>query len=105
MWTNHLKIAYRILLRNKPVTIIHMVGLSVSLSVIGIIASFIQYETGYDKFHENVQEVYRVAGSYVQGGADRSESALGTFLLAPVLENRFSGDIFTIFFLKPFCKG
>lgn len=93
MWINHLKVAYRLLLRNKPITIIHMVGLSISLSVIGIIMSFIQYETAFDKFHESPEEIFRIVGSYVQGGTDRNESALSTFQLAPQLATRFSTSI------------
>ncbi len=93
MLINHIKVAYRILLRNKSTSFIHMVGLSVSLSVIGIIMAFIRYETGFDKFHERHEEVYRIAGSYVQGGTDRNESALTNYQLAPYLATRLEPSI------------
>lgn len=85
MLINQIKVAYRLLLRNKSTTFIHMVGLSVSLSVIGIIMAFIRYETGFDKFHDRPEEVYRIAGSYVQGGTDRNNSALTNYQLGPYL--------------------
>ncbi len=93
MLINHIKVAYRLLLRNKSTTFIHMVGLSVSLSVIGIIMAFIRYETGFDKFHDRHEEVYRIAGSYVQGGTDRNESALTNFQLAPHLISSLASSI------------
>ena len=93
MWINHLKVAYRLLLRNKPITIIHLVGLSISLSVIGIIMSFIQYETNFDKFHNKPEEVFRIAGSYLHGGTQRNESAATTFQLSKHLETRFESSI------------
>lgn len=93
MLINHIKVAYRLLLRNKSTTFIHMVGLSVSLSVIGIIMAFLRYETSFDKFHNSHEEVYRIAGSYLQGGTDRNESALTNYQLAPYLNTRLETSI------------
>lgn len=90
---NYIKVAYRLLVRNKSTTFIHMVGLSLSLSVIGIIMAYIRYETGFDKFHDRHEQVYRIAGSYVQGGADRNESAITNYQLAPYLEIQFESSI------------
>ena len=77
----------------KSTTFIHMVGLSVSLSVIGIIMAFIRYETNFDKFHHRHEEIYRIAGSYLQGGVDRNESALTNYQLAPYLATKFESSI------------
>lgn len=93
MLINHIKVAYRLLSRNKSTTFIHMVGLSVSLSVIGIIMAFLRYETSFDKFHNSHEEVYRIAGSYLQGGTDRNESALTNYQLAPYLNTRLEASI------------
>lgn len=93
MLISHIKVAYRLLMRNKSTTLIHMVGLSVSLSVIGIIMAFVRHETSFDKFHQQHEEVYRIAGSYMQGGSDRNESALTSFQLAPQLATRLEPSI------------
>ena len=70
-----------------------MIGLSVSLSVIGIIMAFIRYETAFDQFHEQHEEVFRISGSYVQGGTDRNESALTNYQLAPYLATKLTSSV------------
>ncbi|MDW3197560.1 MAG: ABC transporter permease [Cytophagales bacterium] len=93
MFFNHIKVAYRLLLRNKSTSFIHMIGLSVSLGVIGIIMAFIRYETAFDQFHQQHEEVFRIAGSYVQGGTDRNDCALTNYQLAPYLATKLESSI------------
>lgn len=60
MIINYIKIAIRNLKRNKIYTSINVIGLTVGLTAFLIIALFIQYESSFDKFHNQSDNIYRV---------------------------------------------
>ncbi len=60
MLSNHLKIAFRNLLRNKIFTVINVVGLSVGVASSLIIFLYVQEETSYDKFFPGYERLYRM---------------------------------------------
>src|SRR5687767_7965990 len=70
MFKTNLKIAQRILVKNRVYTAINIVGLSVSLAICVLIALFIQDELSFDKHFTEADKVYRIAGNYSQGGTD-----------------------------------
>lgn len=89
MWFSHFKIAYRFLLRNMSTTLIHVLGLSTSLAMVGMVISYLSFETSFDKFHKNHENVFRIAGKYAHGGDQLNASALTTFQLAKYLETKY----------------
>lgn len=91
MFSTNLKIARRNLIKNKMYTTINIVGLSVSLAICILITLFVRDELSFDKHFEGADKVYRIAGSYSQGGADRVLSAQTTYLLKPLIENDVEG--------------
>lgn len=91
MLTTNLKIAQRILVKNKIYTSINIVGLAASLAICTLIALFIRDELSFDKHFANGNNVYRIAGSYSQGGSDRVISAQTTYLVKPLIENDIDG--------------
>lgn len=60
MLTNYLKIAFRNLLRNKVFSSINILGLSLGVAVVLLIAVFVKHEYSYDQFVENKDNIYRV---------------------------------------------
>jgi putative ABC transport system permease protein len=107
MFSTNLKIARRTLVKNKTYTAINIVGLSVSLAICILITLFVRDELSFDRHFEEGDKVYRIAGSYSQGGTDRVMSAQTTYLVKPLIENDveglesitradFTGDVITI---------
>ena len=60
MYWSYLKTGLRNLLRNKLLSVINIAGFSVGLAVSFLIILWITYEVGFDKFHENAENIYRV---------------------------------------------
>ena len=56
-----LKIAFRNLMKNKRLTLINMLGLSIGIMSFLFIFLWIQDELNYDKFHEHADRIYRIA--------------------------------------------
>lgn len=61
MWNNYLKIAFRNLLKSKVHSIINIAGLAIGLASVMLISLYVKDELGYDEFHNNAQDIYRVA--------------------------------------------
>ncbi|MFK7814587.1 MAG: ABC transporter permease [Maribacter sp.] len=68
MFKNYLKIAWRNLLRNKSFSLLNIVGLSIGLAVTALILIWINFEMGYDRFHENNDRIYQVNNMYPVDG-------------------------------------
>ncbi len=60
MFGNYFKVALRNILRYKGFSIINLFGLAVGMAVCVLILLWVWDETSYDKFHENIDELYRV---------------------------------------------
>ena len=91
MFATNLKIAKRILVKNKFYTTINIAGLAVSLAICVLISLFIVDELSFDKHFADGDKVYRIAGNYSQGGADRVISAQTTYLIKPLIETDIDG--------------
>src|SRR5260370_1129935 len=72
-------------------TVINVAGLSVSLAICILITLFVRDELSFDRHFVGSDNVYRIAGSYSQGGADRVMSAQTTYLVKPLIENDVEG--------------
>ncbi|MEP6749694.1 MAG: ABC transporter permease, partial [Bacteroidota bacterium] len=60
MLKNYFKVAIRSLFRRKGYTLINVLGLATGMAVCLLIILFIQSELGYDSFHKNGKNIYRV---------------------------------------------
>lgn len=89
MLKNYLKIALRNLVKSPLYSLLNIAGLAIGLICFILIALYVRYEFSYDQFHENADQIFRVAGSYQQGDKGRTESAATTYLLAPMLQTDF----------------
>ena len=70
MLFNYLKVAWRILIKQKGYSFINILGLSVGLASFVLIFMFIKDELGYDNFHPHADYIFGVGVEYTddQGG-------------------------------------
>ena len=68
MIKNYLKIAWRNLIRNKSFSLLNIVGLSIGLAVTALILIWINFELGYDRFHDKSERIYQVNNKYPVDG-------------------------------------
>ncbi len=61
MIKNYLKIAFRILKRQKTFSFINISGLAIGLACCLLLMLFIHYELSFDRFHKNAENMYRAA--------------------------------------------
>ncbi|QNL48155.1 ABC transporter permease [Olivibacter sp. SDN3] len=60
MIKNHIRIAWRNLLKNKSYTAINIIGLAVSIAAVLLIALWVQNQFLYDNFYSNGEHIYKV---------------------------------------------
>ena len=88
MFKNNLKIALRNLLKYKAFSLINISGLAVGIACFIMLAVWVQDELSFDRFHDNINELYRIiriAGEE----SDRNEGSGTSFVLPTILKERF----------------
>src|SRR5579863_562794 len=70
MFRNYFKVAWRGLMKNKMVSVINVVGLSIGLVCCMLIVLFIINELSYDSYRENIRHLYQVGTIFVTGGKE-----------------------------------
>src|SRR3989337_1526429 len=93
---NYLKIALRLFTRNKLISAINIVGLSLALTGSLLVAIFVKDELSYDRYHENADRIFRVTRNFLS--PDGSVTLhLGPIAppFGPLLENDFPDIIET----------
>jgi putative ABC transport system permease protein len=60
MFRNYFKTAYRSLIRSKSYALINIAGLAVGIAVCIIIFLIITFETSFDNFHKEDDQIFRV---------------------------------------------
>jgi putative ABC transport system permease protein len=60
MFRNHFKIGFRNITKHKGFSFIHIAGMAVGLALFILIALYIQFELSFDRFHTNLDRIYRV---------------------------------------------
>jgi putative ABC transport system permease protein len=60
MFKNYLVVAWRNIKRNKAYSALNVLGLAAGLAVFILIMLFVRTEIGYDRYHANARNIYRV---------------------------------------------
>ena len=60
MLANYLKIAFRNLVKSKIYSFINIFGLALGMACVFLILQYLQQELGYDRFHVDAENIYRV---------------------------------------------
>lgn len=85
---NHIKISYRNLLKNKVYAFINILGLSVGIASVMLIAIYVNYETSYDKFFDDSDRIYRIALHRVYPTRTK-DFGTSSIMLAPALKDNY----------------
>ncbi|MCU0289660.1 MAG: ABC transporter permease, partial [Acidobacteria bacterium] len=89
MITNYLKVSLRSLQKNYIFSIINIFGLAVGLASFLLILQYVQYETSYDRFHENADNIYRLRADMFESGKLTNSWATACAGIAPAIKEKF----------------
>ena len=84
MFGNHLKTAWRNIVKHKAFAAINVVGLAIGLACCLLILFWVQDELGYDRFHENSGRIYRIVSDWTKHKWNGMEGTPAP--LAPAIE-------------------
>ena len=59
IWYN-IKTGFRYLARQKSISLMNLLGLSIGMSVAILIFYFVSFEMSYDNFHKDGKQIYRI---------------------------------------------
>lgn len=108
MALNKLKQSFRILLKEKRITLINIAGLSVSLACALFMLLWVQHELSYDRFHEDYERLFRVEEDQYYSGEEAYHVNVTPYISGPVWKNEvpeiedqcraafMSGHLFTL---------
>ncbi|NGM66428.1 ABC transporter permease [Sphingobacterium sp. SGR-19] len=68
MIKNHIKIAWRNLLKNKGFSAINIIGLAIGMAAVLLIALWVQNQFLYDNFYNNKKDIYKLWNHYSKDG-------------------------------------
>jgi putative ABC transport system permease protein len=89
MFRNYIKIALRILRKDKVHTAINISGLAIGLACCLLIMLFVRHEWSYDAFHDNADRIYRAWGKEDYGENEEFFYSITPIVLGPTLEEMF----------------
>ncbi|WP_020533194.1 ABC transporter permease [Flexithrix dorotheae] len=64
MFQNHFKVAWRHIFNKKLYSFINISGLGVGMACCMLIIMYVKHELSYDKYHQNLDNIYRVLHAY-----------------------------------------
>lgn len=88
MYSNYLRIAFRILWRNKAHSVINILGLAIGLCSSIIVYLYVQHEFSYDRFHHDSERIFRFIMQEKRNGTT-IEHPFCRLPLGPALRNDF----------------
>ncbi len=86
---NYCILAFRKYSRQRTITLINISGLALGLAAFVVIELFISFETSFDTFHDNSQNIYRIQHNHYRGGTLRSASAMTSPAVPTAFKNNF----------------
>lgn len=84
MYQHYLKIAVRNLRKHAGYSAIHILGLTFGLATCLMCILYIHHELSFDKFHDNIDQIYRVNTQF--SGAYAEHTSVTPAFLGPLLE-------------------
>lgn len=85
---NYLKVAFRILLRQKGYSFINIFGLAIGMAACLLIFQYVTFEKSYDTYHDDYENIYRVLNyRYYTSGLDKSAGCAA--LVGPTMKEEF----------------
>ena len=93
MFINYLKIGIRNFKKLKSFTFINITGLSIGIACTLLIALFIRNELSYDRFHNKLDNIYRLSSNWHNPDGSVSRYGSVPIPLGPVIKEYFFEDI------------
>ncbi|MBK9489053.1 MAG: ABC transporter permease [Haliscomenobacter sp.] len=90
MLTNYLKIAFRNLMKNKLFTGLNLLGLALGIAVALLLLVFVKEELSFDRYHSNVDHIYRALAKVEFGDGEQTWAGLPNSM-GPVMKNEIAG--------------
>lgn len=90
MLTNLIQSTWRYLVRQKIYTSLHVIGLTLGITVCLLIALFIRYELSFDAYHPNTGNTYRLVSDWIES-KEVSHHFSTPFPLANAVRSEASG--------------
>lgn len=89
MWKNYLTITLRSLRKNKAYSFINILGLAIGMAAGFMILQYVYYETTYDSFFENKENIFRVRTDRFNNGQLSTQWAAGASGAGPDMKEAF----------------
>lgn len=91
MLRNYLKIALRVLNKQKGYTLLNLAGLVLGLAPFIVVVLYIQHEMSFDRFHEKADQIYRIITDFRQPAGNNEvhegSAIRGSYLWAQMLKD------------------
>ncbi len=89
MIKSYFKIAWRGMMKNKFFSIVNIFGLAVGLTCCMLIALYLHYETSYDGYQKNIDNLYQVGTVNIKKGEKEDKAPLTSPPVAAALKQEF----------------
>src|SRR5579863_3489134 len=89
MFKNHLKLAWRSLLKRKGYSALNILGLTIGITCCLLIFHYVAYERSYDTFQPNAGRIFRLRLDQYQQGKLAWRSATVFPAIAPTMKKEF----------------
>lgn len=89
MFSNYLKITLRTLMKNKVYSLINVSGLAIGIAGALLILHYVTFETSYDSYQEDGDQIYRVSLDIYQNGVQVFHSAENYPAVGPDMVEEF----------------
>ena len=99
MFKNHIKIAFRNILKHKVFSFINVIGLTIGLSASLIIGLMVYYEYTFDNFHKDGDRIYRAVTDFKLPQGEFSNSGV-TLALKGAIEEDSNFDVVSEFYVS-----
>ena len=89
MLKNYLKIALRNLLRNRLFSMLNIMGLVIGMCACLLILQYVRFETSYDSFLKQADQVFRIDNEDYENGRLAQKSSTSYINMGKVMVNDF----------------
>jgi putative ABC transport system permease protein len=89
MLKHYFRVAIRHLRRQQIITVINILGLAIGMACCMLIVLFVRNEYGFDNFHTNGKNIYRVTTSFTKAG-ETNHGSNTQWPVGPYLKNEIS---------------
>ncbi|MGZ8997696.1 MAG: ABC transporter permease, partial [Allosphingosinicella sp.] len=90
MWRNYLTVGLRALAKNKTYAFINIFGLALGLAACLLILLYVRYETNYDKWLPNSENIYQFQTHYRdRQSGEEQKFQMASYVSGPALKKDF----------------